>query len=106
MVAVLYFTCLVSLAYFFVFNIPSTFPIPTSKLTFFLIWILCKNSLTRELKIRVVGFVLKKLLTHFEMLIVAHALLTVCYTVLISVLDNHVSVEQLISKETQRMPVY
>ena len=41
------------------------------------IWILCQNSLTRELKIRVVGFVLKKLLTYFEMLIVPHALLCV-----------------------------
>ena len=38
------------------------------------IWILCQNSLTRELKIRVVGFVLKKILTYFEMLIVPHAL--------------------------------
>ena len=38
------------------------------------IWILCQNSLTRELKIRVVGFVLKKILTFFEMLIVPHAL--------------------------------
>ena len=38
------------------------------------IWILCQNSLTRELKIRVVGFVLKKLLAYFEMLIVPHAL--------------------------------
>ena len=38
------------------------------------IWILCQNSLTRELKIRVVGFVLKKLLTYFEMLIVPHVL--------------------------------
>ena len=38
------------------------------------IWILCQNSLTRELKIRVVGFVHKKLLTYFEMLIVPHAL--------------------------------
>ena len=38
------------------------------------IWILCQNSRTRELKIRVVGFVLKKLLTYFEMLIVPHAL--------------------------------
>ena len=38
------------------------------------IWILCQNSLTRELKIRVVGFVLKKLLTYFEMLIVPHSL--------------------------------
>ena len=32
-----------------------------------------QNSLTRELKIRVVGFALK-LFTHFEMLIVSHAL--------------------------------
>ena len=38
------------------------------------ILILCQNSLTRELKIRVVGFVRKKLLTYFEMLIVPHAL--------------------------------
>ena len=38
------------------------------------IWILCQNSLTRELKITVVGFVRKKLLTYFEMLIVPHAL--------------------------------
>ena len=38
------------------------------------IWILCQNSLTREFKIRVVGFVLKKLLTYIEMLIVPHAL--------------------------------
>ena len=36
------------------------------------IWILCQNSLTRELKIRVVVFVLKKL--YFKMLIVPHAL--------------------------------
>ena len=38
------------------------------------IWILCQNSLTRELKIRVVGLVLKILLTYFEMLIIPHAL--------------------------------
>ena len=38
------------------------------------IWILCQNFTTRELKIRVVGFVLKKLLTFFENLIVPHAL--------------------------------
>ena len=38
------------------------------------IWILCQNSLTRELKIRVEGFVLKTLLSYFEMLIVPHAL--------------------------------
>ena len=37
------------------------------------IWILCQNSLTRELKIRVVRFMLKKWLTYFEMLIVPHA---------------------------------
>ena len=37
-------------------------------------WFLCQNSLTRELKIRVVGFVLQKLFTYFEMLIVPHAL--------------------------------
>ena len=35
---------------------------------------LCQNSLTRELKIRVVGFVLKNLFTYFKMLIVPHAL--------------------------------
>ena len=49
------------------------------------IWILCQNSLTRELKIRVVGFVLKKLLTYFEMLIVPHALQCVdgcCFCIL------------------------
>ena len=39
----------------------------------FQIWILCQNSLTRQLKIRVVRFALKKLFTHFEMLIVSHA---------------------------------
>ena len=36
--------------------------------------ILWQNSLTRELNIKVVGFVLKKILTYFEMLIVPHAL--------------------------------
>ena len=36
--------------------------------------ILRQNSLTRELNIKVVWFVLKKLLTYFEMLIVPHAL--------------------------------
>ena len=58
---------------------------------------LCQNSPTIELKIRVVGFVPKKFLTFFEMLIVPHALhcidgcffsilpyLTVWHTVLIS----------------------
>ena len=38
------------------------------------IWILCQNSLTRELKIKVVEFVLKTLLIYFEILIVPHAL--------------------------------
>ena len=39
------------------------------------IWIFCHLLVyIRELKIRVVGFVLKKLLTYFEMLIVPHAL--------------------------------
>ena len=32
------------------------------------------NSPTRELKIKVIRFVLKKLFTHFEMLIVSHTL--------------------------------
>ena len=38
------------------------------------IYILWQNSLTRELNIKVVGFVLKKILTYFGMLIVPHAL--------------------------------
>ena len=72
-------------------------PPQKKKYFFFQIWMLCQNSLTRELKIRVVGSVLKKLLTFFEMLIVPHALyciddcffsilpyLTVWHTVLIS----------------------
>ena len=53
---------------------PPPTPHPPKKKKKNQIWILCRNSLTRELKIRVVGFVLKKLLTYFEMLIVAHAL--------------------------------
>ena len=54
---------------------PDTSPPPTpKKKKKNQIWILCQNSLTRELKIRVVGFVRKKLLTYFEMLIVPHAL--------------------------------
>ena len=36
--------------------------------------ILWQNSLTRELNIKAVGFVLKKILTYFEILIVPHAL--------------------------------
>ena len=49
-------------------------PQKKKKIFLFQIWIPCQNSLTRELKIRVVGFVLKKLLTFFENLIVPHAL--------------------------------
>ena len=49
-------------------------PPPSQKKKKIQIWIPCQNSLTRELKIRVVGFVLKKLLTYFEMLVVPHAL--------------------------------
>ena len=59
-----------------VFPSPSPLPPPPPPFGFFSfqIWILCQNSLTRELKIRVEGFALKKLVTHFEMLIVLHAL--------------------------------
>ena len=53
---------------------PPPHPHPKKKKKKNQIWILCQNSLTTELKIRVVGFVLKKLLTYFEMLIVPHAL--------------------------------
>ena len=70
----------------FVFNLSGQFgilfwfqcslhlPPPHPHFFSFQIWIFCQNSLTRELKIRVVGFALKKLVTHFEMLIVSHAL--------------------------------
>ena len=57
---------------------PTPPPAPPSKKKkkkkLFQMWILCQNSLTRELKIRGVGFVLKKLLTFFENLIVPPAL--------------------------------
>ena len=53
---------------------PHPAPKTEEKYFFFQIWILCQNSLTREIKIRVVGFVLKKLLTFFENLILPHAL--------------------------------
>ena len=63
---------------FFVFyriwHFASGIPTPTRIVFSFQIRILCQNSLTRELKIRVVRFALKKLFTHFEMLIVSHAL--------------------------------
>ena len=39
--------------------------------------VLCQNSFARELKFRVVGFVLKRLFTHFEMLIVSYAVQSV-----------------------------
>ena len=42
--------------------------------TAFDILLLWQNSLTREVNIKVVGFVLKKILKYFEMLIVPHAL--------------------------------
>ena len=77
MVAVLCFTSLDSLAYCFGFSVPSTpppHPLPHPHFFSFQIWILSQNSHTRELKIRVVGFALKKLFTHFEMLIVSHVL--------------------------------
>ena len=81
MVPVLSFTSLDSLAYCFGFNVSSTNPLhlhlhppPSTPPFFFQIWILCQNSLTRQLQIRGVGFVRKKLFTHFEMLIVSHAL--------------------------------
>ena len=70
-VPVLSFTSLDSLAYCFGFNVSSIPPTPTPTPTFnhtifsFQIWILCQ--------IRGVEFVLKKLFTHFEMLIVSHA---------------------------------
>ena len=51
-----------------------TCPLPPKQQFFFQIWILCQNFVTRELKIRVVGFALKKFLTYFEMLVVPHAL--------------------------------
>ena len=94
---------------------PSPPPPPPHKHTFnptsfsFQIWILCQNSLTRKLKIRGVGFVLKKLFAHFEMLIVSHALHCVngpylysfsfdsLVNCLVSVLDKHISVKQLMS---------
>ena len=62
----------------------------------------------------------KELFAHFEMLIVSHALqcvnghycfmlslVTVCYTVLVPVLDNHVSDGQPVSiKKLKRITVY
>ena len=83
---------------------PRPLPTPTPIRIFFSfqIWILCRNSLTRELKIRIVGFALKKLFTHCPTLckwtlFCISSLLTVCYTVLVSVSNNHVSDEELIS---------
>ena len=82
MVAVLYFTSLGSL-YTVLVSVfpppphPPSLPPPHPQFFFFFsfqIWILCQNLLTRELEIKVVGFALKKLVTHFEMLIVSHAL--------------------------------
>ena len=109
MVAVLYITSLDSLAYCFGFSVrsnPPPQPHLHPHLHFFLFryGFFVKIHLLESYKIRVVGFALKKLFTHFEMLIVSHALgkwsfisLTVCYTVLVPVLDNHVSDELLMS---------
>ena len=49
-----------------------TYPPPPPLPILFQIWILCQILLTRELKSRVVVFLLKKLLTYFGMLIVPH----------------------------------
>ena len=56
-------------------------PTPIRIFFSFKIWNLCLNSLTRELKIRVVGFALEKLFTHFEMLIVSPGRPTIWITV-------------------------
>ena len=48
---------------------------PPPSIHFLTLKILCQNSLTKELKIRVVGFVLKNILTYFEVLIVPHSIL-------------------------------
>ena len=69
------------LAYCFGFSVssrpPPPPPPPPKKIKNYknkqIIWILCQSSSTRELKIRVLWFVLKKLFTHFEILIVSHA---------------------------------
>ena len=68
---VLYFASLDSLNYCFGFTPPPTLHIQSHILFSFQICILCQNSLTRELKIRVERFIPKKLFTHFEMLIVS-----------------------------------
>ena len=54
--------------------LPPPLPPKTTTIFFFQIWILCQNFVTRELKIRVAGFALKKFLTYFEMPVVPHAL--------------------------------
>ena len=43
-----------------------------------MIYILCLNPLTGELKVRVVGFVLKKLITYLNLLILPHFTLGTC----------------------------
>ena len=69
MVAVLYFTSLDVWLTVLVVNPP---PPPLSIPHLFFVSDLDSLSLTRELKIKVVGFVLKKLFTRFKMLIVSH----------------------------------
>ena len=68
-----YTECVTHTNYYSASSPPPPPPPPKKKNKKTQIWILCQNSLTRELNIRVVGFVLKKL-TYFEMLIVPHAL--------------------------------
>ena len=53
---------------------PPLLPVPYTHFFFFSDLDSLSKLLTKELKIRDVGFVLKKLFTHFEMLIVSHAL--------------------------------
>ena len=114
------FTSLYSLAYCFGFNVFSTFPPPPpptpASPTFnpticflFRIGFFVKLLLLDSSKLVGVGFALKTLFTHFEMLIVSHALHCVndhyLYSIsfdslvncLVSVLDYHKSVKQLMS---------
>ena len=73
MVAFLHFISFDSLAYCFCFSAPPPSPStdththdPPTNFFYFQIWILCQNSLTRELKITTVGFVLKKVIYIFR----------------------------------------
>ena len=72
MVAFLYFTAfdILLLAYCYCFSTPPTTKNSKKKSDLNSL----SNSLASELNIKVVGFVHKKLLTYFDMLIVPHAL--------------------------------